>query len=333
MTTKNHVEVTEPADNQAGTALVEAQPGEVSIAHALHVNTRFAAPAYRGGAETGAARRLTWLTGNNQCFAANGKQALPPGKGWIIDQPDEEAGLLPDDYELIDAMESLCEQGKAAPCIVVHPDKGGPRRVSSWALPVASLFVICQGIPSKSEMSRDPQSRWGVAYGWNPATNRSELSFQCFMKELWEAGYAGVFMAKFSGMVTDRMLTTLKAQEYVLDFADRLRAKAGEDRPVAYYAYALPIACSQRTLTAGREGQSTEVYYPVPLIPRLSQRDAEPGLAYLENVAITEEQAALLEADNRVERTVQWSVEKSRRIAGGVSDEAAEAVTSDEDPF
>ncbi len=321
MTTKH---ANEPADNQAGTTLVEAaQRGCVSIAAALHVNTRFAAPAYRGGTETGAARRLTWLTGNNQCFAANGKQALPPGKGWIIDQPDEDAGLLPDDYELIDAMESLCERNLAAPCVVVHPGAGGPRRVASWALPVASLFVICQGVPGRSEMQRDQECRWGIAYAWNPATNRSELLFQCFIKEMLDAGYAGTFTVRVGGYITDRMLLCLKAQEYVLNFADVLRAKTGEDRPVAYYAYALPIACSQRTIPAGREGKSTEIYYPVPLIPRLSQRDPESGLAYLASVAITEEQAALLEADERIERIVTWSIEKTRKISGGVFDETS----------
>jgi hypothetical protein len=331
--TKNHVEVTE--STESATALVETtEGGEISLSQALHTNIRFASAAYRGGAETGAARRLTWLTGNNQCFEAHGKQALPPGRGWIIDQPDEEAGLLPDDYELIDAMEALCEQGKAAPCIVVHPESGKPRRVPSWALPVLTLFVICQGIPSRAEM-RDPKERWGIAYGWNPAKNRSELILQCFVKELLDSGYAGIFLAKFSGMVTDRILACLKAQEYVLNFADALRARSGDDRPVAYYAYGLPIACSQRTLTAGREGQSTEIYYPVPLIPRLSVRDPEPGLAYLASVAITEDQAALLEVDNRVEHTATWSVEKSRRIAGGVSDDQAGPTDSgdDEVPF
>ncbi len=335
MTTPKHTE--ESTDDQVSTALVEAaEPREVSLTTALHVNTRFASAAYRGGAEASVPRRISWLTGNNDCFAINGKSALPPARGWFIDQPDEEDGLLPDDYELIDAMEVLCEQGKAAPCIVMHPESSSkPRRVPSWSLPVLTLFIICQGIPSKAEMQGDQTLRWGIAYGWNPKSNRSELYFQCFIKELWEAGYAGVFTAKFSGLVTERILLCLKAQEYVLNFADALRSRSGEEQPCAYYAYGLPVACSGHTLTAGKQGQSTEVYYPIPLVPRLSVRDPESGLKYLASVAIGDSQAAILEADGRIERTVAWSIEKSRRINGGDADDQAEAPQNgdDEVPF
>lgn len=327
MTTPKHTE--ESTDDQVSTALVEAEPREVSLTRALHINTHFQSEAIRSDAAPGMLRRLTWLTGNNQCFSINGKQALPPGKGWIIDQPDEEAGLYPDDYELIEAMEELCAQGKAASCIVVHPENGKPRRVLSWALPLLSLFVICQGIPSR-DMMRDPQTRWGVAYGWNPRSNRSELYFQCFIKELLDVGYAGVFLAKFSGLITGKALDCLYAHNYALKFADRLRSQGDIEGRVPYYAYAMPITCAQRTLTAGREGQSTEVYYPIPCIPRLSLRDPESGLAYLENVAITLDQAALLEADNRVENTVAWSIEKTRRINGGDEDPADTAPAPDD---
>jgi hypothetical protein len=331
MTTKDTI-ITEEAD----TALTPVQGREVSLSNALHVGRTFATSAIYGDDEP-APRRMTWATGNNDAFAMNGKQALPRARGWIIDQPDEDKGLYPDDYALLDAMELLCEQGKAAPCLVVHQDEQGkPRRVPSWSLPVASLFVVCQGVPSKSVMLADPTERWGIAYtGWRNG-EKSTLSMQFFVKELLDVGYHGSFFASFSAYLTDKALACLKAHEYVLRFADALRQRAGEDTPSAYYAYALPVVCSAVTMTAGKEaGKTTEIYYPVPRIPRLALRNPEEGIAYLDSIAITMEQAMLLESEGRIERVIAWSVEKPKKGEAGNDDNGGtyEGVDIDGNPI
>jgi len=318
-------------------AIIPAPGAEESLHSALHINTHFGSQAQYGGADTTMARRLTWLTGNNDCFAANGKTPLPAARGWYIDKPDDDE-LYPDDFALLDAMEALVEQGLAAECVVSHPDETGkPRKVPSWHLPVASLFVVCQGIPSKSEMLNDPGARWGVAFaGWQTGGVKSTLIFSCFVKELMDAGYSGPFTARFSSYTTDKALSCLKAQEYILKFVDTLRNKAGEAEPIAYYAYALPITCSSKTITAGKEvGKTREVYYPVPAIPRLSQRDPEAALAYLASHAITEDQAFVLEHDGRVERTIEWSVKTSQRLTAGevIEDPGMVNLSDNEAPF
>lgn len=297
------------------TDIVVAMPGEVSLGVALHMDTHFATAAqYSAGGDANEARWLTWATGNNEKFDKNGKTPLANARGWIIDRPDEDEAF-PDDYELIDAMDFLVEQGLAQECQVSHNDEDGkPHKVPSWHLPVASLFIVCQGIPSKTEMLADPTCRWGVAYsGWKQGT-KSFVVFNCFIKELMDAGYNGVFRVKFSSFLTDKALACLKAQEYVLKFVDGLRAKAQVTEPVAWYAYAQPIQCSTKTITArkGNDGPSKELFYPVPAIPRLSQRDPQAAIDYLARMACTSDQAFIIEDDGRVERAVEWSAKASQ---------------------
>src|SRR5579884_2760735 len=128
----------------------------------------------------------------------------------------------------MDAMDFLCERGMATACQISHSDTKTP----AWLLHTASLFVVCQGVPSQTEMSRDSSLRWGVAYGWGPDAKsgkmRSQIRFSCFVKELWDAGYTGTFKVSMSGEITRKMLECLKAQEYVLNFIETLRNQAGE---------------------------------------------------------------------------------------------------------
>lgn len=286
-------------------------------AAALNLDKKFLKPALYGSGDASSARRLTWSTGNNDAFAANGKTPLPAARGWYIDQPDGDE-LFPDDYDLMDAMEVLCEQGFAAECQVAHNDENGKaRKVLSWHLPTASLFIVCEGVPSKQEMQNDPACRWGIAYsGWQ-AGAKSALIFQAYIKELMDVGYNGSFIARFSSYLTDKALACLKAHEYVLRFADNLRERAGEPVGVAYYAYALRITYSTKTVTAGKEvGKTKELYYPVPVIPRLSLR-SELALDFLEDAAITHDQAFVLEDQDRVADMVTWSVTASKKLAGG----------------
>lgn len=313
------------------TDIVIATPGGVSLGTALHMDTHFATAAqYSAGSDATEARWLTWATGNNPKFDKNGKTPLENARGWIIDRPDEDEAF-PDDYELIDAMELLVEQGLAQECQVSHNDEDGkPHKVPSWHLPVASLFIVCQGIPSKTEMLADPTCRWGVAYsGWKQGA-KSFVVFNCFIKELMDAGYNGVFRVKFSSFLTDKALACLKAQEYVLKFVDGLRARAGNNEPVAWYAYAQPIQCSTKTITAGKEvGKTKELYYPVPVIPRLSHRDPQAAIGYLSRMAITEDQALIVEDDGRVERAVEWSAKASQPNNGnGNTDEGIDFDTT-----
>ncbi|GCE14215.1 hypothetical protein KTT_41280 [Tengunoibacter tsumagoiensis] len=313
----------EPAVSTAVTTVTSTEIMSESIHEALHLGTPFISVAKRGGSSL-SQHRLSWFTGNNKARGLDGR-ALPDIAGWAIEQPDLDETGLPEDYELYDAMALLVQRGLAAECVVLHPDDSGkPRPVRYWAMPQLGLFVVCEGVPSKQEMLRDPAERWGVAYAW-PQGRSSELHLIAFSKELMDAGYCYPLSVKFSSYCTDRALACLKAHERVLNVADKFREEAGEHIGAAYYAYALPIGVSPRSITAGKDaGKTKEIYYPFPVVPR------QIDLQYLSSVAISRDQALLLEEDGRVERTVAWSVEKSRRIMAG--NEASE-VNDEDHPF
>lgn len=315
MATQKNAPIT-VTEETSETGLVTVSSAEVSLTSALHVNNHFASAVKYGAEEITATRRLSWFTGNNKRFAANGKTPLENARGWYIDRPDEDE-MFPDDYELLDAMEQLCAANLAVECVVDHQGE----KVASWYLPVASLFIVCEGVPSRAEM-RNVETRWGIAYGWNAKTGRTEMHFQCLVKELLDRGYNGLFTVKFSNRVAGKALDCLKAQEYVLKFADSLRQEAdAASEPLPYYAFALPITTSVSTLTAGKDDKTTEVYYPIPVIPRLSKKDPESAIRYLASVAISTEQGFILEDNGRVEVTAEWSVEKSKQLLAGTDSE------------
>lgn len=322
------------------TDIVIAAPTGVSLGQALHNGVHFAGTVRTSSIDDSDARWLSWATGNQDAFAINGKTPLPAARGWFIDQPGEDR--YPDDFALIEAMDLLCEQRMAAECIVVRQDKEtkAPRKVASWHLPQASLFIVCEGIPSRAEMLSDAKERWGVAYsGWQDGV-KSQLSFYCYVKELFDAGYSGIFHCQFSSKLTEPALKLLRShQDYTLKFAEMLRSSGGISESLAYYAYALPVRCSTETITArNKAGQSKELYYPVPAVPMLSartpQREAD-SLAYLAGVAITNEQALLLENDGRLERIIEWSVNRSQRLVAGedISDDGMISLDDNESPF
>ena len=303
---------------------------EINIAAATLDGMKFASEA-RLSESAYSVRRVTWATGNNPMRAANGKTPLENARGFVLDKPNEDE-LFPEDYELLDAMELLCAQGKAREVVIEHQDKDGkPNWVPSWQFPAASLFVVCEGVPAESDMKNDPECRWGVAYvpfrgrDANDKALSSEVHFLAFVKELMDVGYNGPFLFKFSSYIAPKALACLNAQQYGLRFVNALRSEAGEVAALPFYALALPIQVSVNTLTAGSadRGGTKQVHYPVPAIPRLSLSNPEAAMSFLSSVAITADQALILEDNGRVQATSQWSIDFTRRLlSGNVVDEA-----------
>jgi len=319
-------------------AVVTPAEQSINIAAATLDGMTFVSEAMLSGS-TYSTRRVTWATGNNSMWAANGKTPLENARGFLIDQPNEDE-LFPEDYELLDAMEILCAQGKARAVVIEHLDKDGkPNKVASWQLLQASLFVVCEGVPSEQEMKSDPECRWGVAYvpfrgrGANDKALSSEVHFLAFVKELMDTGYNGPFLFKFSSYIAPKALACLKAHEYALRFVNALRSEAGDVQGLPFYALALPIQVSIATITAGsaERGGTKQVHYPVPSIPRLSMRDPGAAMTFLARVAISREQAAMVEDGARVEQTRQWSIDTSKRLLAGVVVDEATAPVGDED--
>lgn len=320
------------------TDIVLATPTGVSLGAALHDRLVFAGKLHQSSPDDSEARWLSWATGNQESFAANGKTPLPAARGWYIDCPGDDK--FPDDFALEEAMAILCEQGLASECVVVRQDKDtkAPRKVPSWHMQMASLFVVCEGVPSKTEMDSDPHERWGVAYSAYSNGVKSSLAFYVYIKELMDAGYPGLFHCQFSAFLTVPMLKVLRShQDYTLRFAEMLRGENNIAGDLAYYSYALPVRCSTGTITArNKDGLSKELYYPIPSVPLLSVRTPqheEVSLGYLASMAITDQQAAILEANGRVERIVEWSINRSQRLTAGEEIDDNSMINLDEPPF
>lgn len=324
------VTVVEEVKEEASTALVPM--GSQEIGEILGTRHPFVSAVQFSGSGRPPTRRLTWLTGNSDLFAANGKTQLEPAKGLFLDKPDEE-DMSPYDYELWDAMEELCERGQAREIVVSYIDEKtkAPRKTPSWQFLDPSLFVVCQGVPTKTEMDKDNRCRWGIAYAW-PQGAKSRLSFHCFVQQLMKVGYNGAFIASFSSYVTTEILKILYNyhQEYVLHFVDENRGDLGITFAIPYYYLTLTLRVSTKTITAGsEEGKTRQVYYPVAVIPRLSMRNLTATLAFLASARITDEQAMILECDGFVEECADWSVKETRRILEGRDFDADVAPASD----
>lgn len=305
------------------TALVAVKDQEVDMAtrEALLDGRIFASSARLGASERPPLRSLTWLTGNNNAYEPGGKVSMEPASGLHLDMPDEDE-MSPWDYELMDAMELLCEQGYAKECMVDYIDEKTkvPRKTASWKLINPSLFIVCQGIPSRAEMDKELSCRWGVAYAWPRDGRRSKLQFRCFVKELMDAGYNGAFTATFTSYCTGYALDALRNHEYVLRFVTSQRRALGLDMAEPpFYGLALPFHCSVKTATAGSEekGGTKQIRYPISGIPRLSPRDMDAAREYLLRTQISDDQAYILEYNGFVEECVEWSMRESRRILLG----------------
>lgn len=299
------------------TALVPVQPQALS--HALSTEYVFASDVHFGGSGRPPVRRMTWLTGNNDQFI--GKIAIESARGLYLDKPDEDE-MSPWDYELEEAMEILCDLGQAREVVVAYIDEKTkqPRKTPSWQFIDPSLFIVCEGVPSKEEMDKDSRCRWGVAYGW-PHGAKSRLSFHCFVQQLMKVGYNGAFVVSFSSYTTTKAITALYEyhQNYVLRFIAENREALGITSAVPYYLITLTLSVSTKTLTAGSEERSgtRQVFYPVAKIPRLSLRNLEAALTFLASAKITDAQAEILEADGFVSQCEEWSTKESQRILTG----------------
>lgn len=319
---------------ETGVVLPDAQWGE-----AMPAVTTFAMAGERTAIEFFPVHRLDWRTGNNKTWNANGKVAANYA-GWCIEQPQSDAMKL-EDYELDDAIKALSEMNvlvrnelvSAAEEITIQHkvDGGGTHDVKYWKLAKATLFVPIRGIPPAGE------ERWGIAYAWrlnSKGKKESVMRFHVFIKELMEVGYNRPLLVSLSGHLTGYMRNALKVHNRTLNLVDSLRVARWQQRreevevnggdftepkpePVPYYAYGAPVICSVRTATVGTPPDTSEIYFPVVDMPRDLLRDALVAQRFLSATRITYDQALYLEEGNRPEETEKWSIEESKRIAGG----------------
>ncbi len=323
------------------TAVIPAASTEIGEHLALHLdhNIDFATTGAMTPEPETSQHLLSWLKGLNATKSAAGK-ALPNYRGWAIQWPeaDDNGDLSIDDESLKLALEALCEPdehgvARGAEIVVQHrgdeASNGKPRIVRYCALKQASLYVICRGIPSNSQM-RNVETRWGVAVGWKDG--KSIVQFQVFIKELMDEGYFLPFFCSFRGTITDFVLNALRTQYKVLKVANELRSRYKPDLPaLPFYAYDLPLVVSEAPRSVGKV-QSQSIYVPVPTMP------STIDVAYLRDHYAAQGTLEVIEDDDRVAHTVAWSIETSKGFSAEKPTEKSPENTSgvvelDEPPF
>ncbi len=245
----------------------------------------FTRPAARRPVERPREPLLQWATGlptaDKRLYA-----------GWFV-----EAGR---DADLDDAM------GRAgvAPVAIKH---GAGNVVTHWALPVASLFVVCDGVQTMSEM-RDTPERYGIAFGWRDAGGRPQSVLRCrvFVQELCAVGYVQPLLLSVKSTLTGDLLNTFVRHYAVLDSINPIRKAAGKPPiSVPFYAVALTLGAGDEVQRG--QAQSKEI---TPMIEQ-GERDKAYVLAHW----CKREWVAQIES--LVDATLIWSRSESVRIAAG----------------
>jgi len=234
---------------------------------------------------------LQWATG----LPTNDKRIYA---GWFV-----EAGQ---DADLDAAM------GRAGflPVAIKH---GAGNVVTHWALPVCSLFVVCDGIQTIGEM-RDSVDRYGIAFGWRVSEGRpqSVLRARVFVQDLCQVGYLQPLLLSVKSTLTGDLLNCFIRHYETLDSINPIRAAANPPKPpisVPFYAVSV-------TLGAGSEvqrgsGQTKEI---TPMV-EIGARDRAYVLAHW----CKKDWVQAIES--QVDATIIWSRAESSKIAAGDQEE------------
>lgn len=219
--------------------------------------------------------------------------------GWFVEAGQNEA---------LDAAMGLAG---FAPVAIKH---GSGNVVTHWAMPAASLFVVCDGIQSITEM-RDTSERYGIAFGWraNDGRPQSVLRARVFVQELCAVGYCESLLLSVKSTLTGDLLSCFIRHYAVLDSINPIRKAAGKPPiNVPFYAVALRLGAGDEVQRGS--GQTKEI---TPMV-EIGPRDREYVLSHWckrEWVQVIESQ---------VDETILWSRAQSLRIAAGDAPEGDE---------
>jgi hypothetical protein len=188
---------------------------------------------------------------------------------------------------------------------------GSGNYVEHWAIEVANLFVIAEGVQSIGEMKRT-DDRYGIAFGWRTLQDgrqQSVLKLRAHVRELLELGFDSPLLVSVKSTLTGDLLKVLTAQYDVLDAVDRLRA--ADNKPALqppFYACSIPIGPGPE-VSRGSGGQTREISPPIANIPPADQITKE----YILSAWLRREWVHAIES--RLDDTIRWSVQQSKLIA------------------
>jgi hypothetical protein len=215
--------------------------------------------------------------------------------GWLA-----EAGRL-------DTLDAAMEQAGFAQVTIKH---GGGNFVTHWAVEVANLFVIAEGVQSIGEM-KNTTERYGIAFGWRQLQDgrgQSVLRFRAYLQELLHVGFNEPLLVTLKSTLTGDVLNALTRQYEVLDAVDALRRQQGKP-PLEPPFYACSIPIGPGAEVSRGTSQTKEITPPIGQIPTSITRE------YILAHWIKREWASLIEA--QLDQTIAWSVANSRQIVAG----------------
>jgi hypothetical protein len=218
----------------------------------------------------------------------------------------------------IDTLDAAMEQAGFAQVTIKH---GGGNFVTHWAVELANLFVVAEGVQTISEMKHTPD-RYGIAFGWRQlqdGRDQSMLRFRAYVQELLHVGFYEPLLVTVKSTLTGDALNGLMRQYEVLDAVDALRKQQGKP-PLQPPFYACSIPLGPGAEVSRGSAQTKEITPIVAHIPTPVTRE------YILAHWIRREWAALIEA--QIDQTIAWSMANSRQIVAG---EDQPAPTPDEE--
>ncbi len=206
--------------------------------------------------------------------------------------------------------ESLDEAMRSSGFRTVTIRHGSGNTVTHWAVEVANLFVIAEGVQSIAEM-KATTDRYGIAFNWRTLPDgrpQSMLKMRVLLRDLLEIGYTEPLLVSVKSTLTGDLLTALMRQYDVLDAIDRERT-AKHQTPLNPPFYACSIPLGPGTEVARGNSQKKEIVPMAAHIPTPVDR------AYLVAHYIKKPWVPLIE--QMLDATLAWSVATSEQIAVG----------------
>ena len=94
---------------------------------------------------------------------------------------------------------------------IKHQRTGAPAEIKThWAIPVANIFVICDGVQTILEMA-ETKERNGIAFWWKQNGDRPEshLRARVYLRELLEVGFDRPFTLTAKSNLTGDIITAM----------------------------------------------------------------------------------------------------------------------------
>jgi hypothetical protein len=206
-----------------------------------------------------------------------------------------------------EAMDEAMARAGFSQVVIKH---GSGNLVTHWAVEIANLFVVAEGIQSVGEMKHTPE-RYGLAFGWRQLAdgrNQSVLRFRAYLHELLHVGYQEPLLVTVKSTLTNDVLTGLTRQYEVLDAVDDLRRQQGKPAlNPPFYSCSIPLGPGAEVSRGST--QTKEITPVIAHIPTPITRE------YILAHWVKREWASLIES--QLDQTIAWSVANSRQISAG----------------